>query len=156
MLTAVLALALVTPAGPPQDKELPEAAKKELKKLEGKWKVTREVTSRGENENAALGRGDEVTVEFKGNKVVIAGKEKYEFEVSTLDATTDPKLIDLKSAVDKDPIPKGAVIEAIYKIDGDTLTLVGYAGEGKKRPANFDPPKDDGVGMWVMTRAKGK
>jgi uncharacterized protein (TIGR03067 family) len=154
MFTALVCLALAAPTDPPKDKELPEAAKKELKKLEGKWKVTKEITSNGENEMAALGRGDEVTVEFKGNKVIIAAKEKFEFEVSTLDGTVDPKILDLKALADKGPITKGSVIEAIYKFDGDTLILVGYAGEGKKRPANFDPPKDEGVGMWVMKKVK--
>ena len=71
-----------------------------------------------------------------------------------LDPAVDPKILDIKSLVDKGPITKGTVIEAIYKLDGDTLTLVGYAGEEKKRPANFDPPKDDGVGMWVLKRVK--
>ena len=154
MLPALLCLALAAPLDPPKDKDLPEAAKKELKKLEGKWKITKEVTSNGENEKASLGRGDDVTVEFKGNKVVIAAKETFEFEISTLDGAADPKILDLKALADKGPITKGSVIEAIYKFDGDTLILVGYAGEGKKRPANFDPPKDEGVGMWVMTRVK--
>ena len=156
MLAVLLGLALAAPADPPEDKELSAEAKKELKKLEGKWTVTKEVTSNGEKENAAIGRGDEVTVEFKGNKVVIAAKEMFEFELSTLDPTVDPKILDLKALADKGPITKGTVIEAIFKFDGDNLILVGYAGEGKKRPANFDPPKDEGVGMWVMKRVKDK
>jgi uncharacterized protein (TIGR03067 family) len=154
MIPALVSLLLLVPADAPQEKELPEAAQKELKKLEGKWKVTKEVTSNGEQELPALGRGCEVTVEFKGRKVLINAKEKFEFELSELDPSVDPKCLDLKSVADQDPIPKGAVIEAIYKLDGDTLTLVGYAGEGKKRPANFDPPKDEGVGMWILKRVK--
>ena len=151
MLPALLCLALAAPLDPPK---LSDDAKKELKKLEGKWKITKEVTSNGENDKASLGRGEDVIVEFKGNKVMIGAKEKYEFEISTLDGTADPKILDLKSTVEKAPITKGSVIEAIYKFDGDTLILVGYAGEGKKRPSNFDPPKDEGVGMWIMKRVK--
>jgi uncharacterized protein (TIGR03067 family) len=152
-MTAVLVtVLLLTP--PADEPKLSEAAQKELKKLEGKWKVTKEVTSNGEQELPSLGRGGEVTVEFKGGKVIINAKEAFEFEVSALDPGVDPKCLDIKSLADKDPIPKGAVIEAIYKLDGDTLTLVGYAGAEKKRPSNFDPPKDDGVGMWIMKRVK--
>src|SRR5262245_12717054 len=103
MLAVALAVALVAPAPAPNNKDLPEAAKKELKKLEGKWKVTKEVTSGGEREQPALGRGEEVTVEFKGDKVIINAKEKFEFEVSALDPGVDPKILDIKALADQGP-----------------------------------------------------
>jgi uncharacterized protein (TIGR03067 family) len=151
MIPLVVSLVLAAPAAdPPKEMELPVAAQKELKKLEGKWKLVKEVSADGERE-------PEVVVEFKGRKLSLDMKEKkenFEFSVTALDPSTDPKCIDFTVLVEKGPLAKGTVIEAIYKLDGDTLTLVGYAGEGKKRPANFDPPKDEGAGMWVLKRVK--
>jgi uncharacterized protein (TIGR03067 family) len=153
MFAAFVALSLAAP--PADEPKLSEAAQKELKKLDGKWKVTKEVTAGGEREKPAIGRGGDVAVEFKDRKLTLTGQDTFELEVSALDPTTDPKSLDLKSPVDQGPIPKGALIEGIFKLDGDTLTLVFNAGEEKKmRPSNFDPPTEKDVGIWVLKRVK--
>src|SRR5687768_16581455 len=113
MVTLFVALVLATPTAPPEEKELPEAAQKELKKLEGKWKLVKEVTANGEREL-------EVVLEFKGRKLSIdmmEKKERFELSVTALDPSTDPKCIDLTFLVEKGPIPKGTVLEGIYKLD---------------------------------------
>ena len=140
----ILAVSLSAPPEPPK---FSEAAEKELQKLQGKWKLQKEVSADGEKEF-------EMVLEFKGRKVFFEKQAKFEFEVSALDSTTDPKCLDLTNLVERGPVPKGLVLEAIYKLDGDTLTMAGHAGEEKKRPANFDPPKDKGTGMWVLKRVK--
>jgi uncharacterized protein (TIGR03067 family) len=40
---------------------------------------------------------------------------------------------------------KDAVLEAIYKLDGDTLMMAVHVGEAKKRPDKFESPKDSNV-----------
>jgi uncharacterized protein (TIGR03067 family) len=147
MTALLLATALLVPAA--DAPKLSEAAEKELKKFEGKWKLVKEITSAGEQEPP-----EERVIEFKGRKMSLVKGEKIELEISSLDPTTDPKCIDLKNVTKTGPIPEGFVIEGIYKLDGDTLTMAGYAGEAKKRPANFDPPKEEATGIWVLKRIK--
>ena len=51
-------------------------------------------------------------------------------------------------------LAEGGGFEAIFKLDGDTLTMAAYLGEGKKRPANFDAPKDAGFAVFTLKRVK--
>lgn len=142
-MTALLVSAvLFAPADAPK---LTEAGQKELKKLEGKWQIQKEVSSDDERDRT----GDSnAVVEFKGHKVIAEGKEFG--AVSALDPSTDPKCIDLK--IEEGPA-KGMVVEAIYKIDGDTMTISVYVGE-KKRPTNFDKPKETGAMLVTLKRIK--
>ena len=136
-------LAVSGPAAP--SKELPEAAKKELKSLQGKWRVTKFLhadreTTPGEGELA-------VVVEFKGNTIDFAGSATG--VVVELDPTTDPKCLDFKGLYKKDTI-----YESVYKRDGDTLTWAGYHGQGKNRPTDFNKPTDAKVMVIVLSRVK--
>jgi uncharacterized protein (TIGR03067 family) len=151
MTPLIVSLALFAPtAGLPQDKELSDAAKKELKKFEGKWRVSKMIRADGEME---AGPNDPVPVlEFKGRKILADGKEVG--EVATLEPSADPKCLDVKTLMRSGEVPEGGTIETIYKFDGDALTLAVYLGEGKKRPANFDAPKEAGTVVIVLKRVK--
>lgn len=150
MLAALVALSLAAPAAPTEDKpkELPEAAKKDLKALEGKWTLT-EITINGE---AVTPPEEQKSVEFKGRKFLLAGKEIL--EIASLDPSTNPKLLDFKAVADMGEIRKDNTYEAIYKIDGDTLTLALYIGAGQKRPAKFESAKDSAVALATFKREK--
>src|SRR5262245_39624290 len=97
MFALFLTLPLVgAPADPPKEeaKELPAEAKKELKKLEGKWRLVKALNSTKEAE----AKDDEIYFTFKGSKATLSavGKDKNEtLEVTAIDASTDPKCIDL-------------------------------------------------------------
>jgi uncharacterized protein (TIGR03067 family) len=152
MFAAIVTLSLAAPAVPDdKEKPLPEAAQKELKKLEAKWKAVKAVTN-GQEET----EGKEISVQFKGRKVIVTddGKEMEFFEVAALDPSATPKLLDLKSLVDMGQITKGAVFEAIYKIDGDELTIAIYVGADKKRPEKFESEKDSMVVVVTLKREK--
>jgi uncharacterized protein (TIGR03067 family) len=125
---------------------LSDAAKKELKKLEGEWIVKSVETSEGKQD-----LGDELSV------LTIAGSKlsffptKEEGEVVALDTTANPKTLDIKV------VRKGRedrVAEAIYKIDGDTLVYCIYQGKDKLRPTSFDKPTNDKTIIFTCTRAK--
>src|SRR5262245_39429907 len=130
-------------AAPPR--ELPEAAKKELKALEGKWRVTKFLHS---DRETTPGEGDDaVVVEFKGKTIDFAGSATG--VVVELDPATDPKCLDFKGLYKKDTI-----YESVYKRDGDTLTWAVYHRRGKSRPVSFDKPTDAGVMVMVLSRVK--
>ena len=102
------------------------------------------------------GGDKEVFVQFKGRKLIVTddGKEMEFFEVATLDPSTTPKLLDLKALVDMGPITKGTVYEAIYKVDGDDLSLAIYFGEGKKRPEKFESAAFSEIAVVKLKREK--
>jgi hypothetical protein len=73
MFAALVAFTLAAPVDVPDDKEkaLPEAAQKELKKIEGKWKAVKVVL--GGNED---GDGKDRFIEFKGRKLIVTDDGK--------------------------------------------------------------------------------
>jgi uncharacterized protein (TIGR03067 family) len=148
MFAALVALTLSAPAA--EEPKLTEAAKKDLKALQGKWKAVKAVTN-GDEELPTMD-GNDVVLEFKERKVLLNDKEVL--VIATLDPSTDPKILDIKALADTGPLRKGTVLEAIYKLDGDALTLAVYVGEGKKRPEKFESPKDSGVVVVTLKREK--
>ena len=151
MFAAFVALSLTAPtADPPKEKELPEAAQKDLKKLEGKWKAVKVVAN--EEEETPTRDGTDIFVTFKAHKVTIEGVNS--FQITEIDPTTDPKVIDFKALEDKSGITKDTVYEAIYKLDGETLTIAVYIGAGNKRPQKFESPKDSSIMVITLKRTK--
>jgi uncharacterized protein (TIGR03067 family) len=143
--SVALLAGLLAAAGPVPSKEPPEAAKKELKSLEGKWRVAKFLHS---DRETTPGEGDDaVVVEFKGNTIDFAGSATG--VVVELDPTTDPKCLDFKGLYKKD-----TVYESVYKRDGDTLTWAIYHGQGKNRPTAFDKPTAPGLMVIVLNRVK--
>ncbi|MCI0700415.1 MAG: TIGR03067 domain-containing protein [Planctomycetia bacterium] len=154
MLAAFVSLTLiVSPANRPEEKEkeLPEAAQKELKKLEGKWKATKLVVE-GREEEPKGPDGQEVAIEFKARKFLLGGEEL--FTVAALDPSTTPKILDFKALKDMGEIGKGKTYEGIYKLDGDTLVIALYIGEGQKRPEKFESAEGSKVVVVTFQREK--
>lgn len=124
-----------------------EAAKKELKILEGDW-VFERLEANGKKHKPE--DGERAGLAIKGTKCSFQPTGE-EAEIAALDPSCDPKLIDLKS------IKAGRqafIREGIYKLDGDTLTMVLYQGQDKKRPTSFDTPTEAGTVLFVFKRAK--
>jgi uncharacterized protein (TIGR03067 family) len=148
MIAALLSLSFVIAAA--DEPKLSEAAQKELKKFEGKWKAVKAVTN-GMEETPEMD-GQEVVLEFKGPKAIVNGKEF--FEIASVDPSTDPKCIDLKALMDQGQIAKGTVFESIYKFDGEMLIIAIHIGPDRKRPAKFESEKDSGVVVVTMKKEK--
>ena len=148
MFAAFVALSLA--AASADEPKLSEAAQKELKKLEGKWKTAKAVV------NGKIKAVDEEFFKFKGRTIIITegGDDTDIFEVVALDPSTSPKILDLKAVVDMGPLAKGTMYEAIYKLDPDELSLAIYFGEGKKRPEKFESEKDSKVVVVSLKREK--
>jgi uncharacterized protein (TIGR03067 family) len=148
MFTAVILFALTAPADTPKEKELSAEAKKELKKLEGKWRVVK-----------LAGGGQEVEFKdreaffvFDGADITISSGNKTEkLRVATLDTTTDPRCVDLTEKREGRP---DRTLEGVYKLDGDTLQIAhALPNVGKNRPTGFDKSTERAM-VWTLTRVK--
>ncbi|VTR92533.1 unnamed protein product [Gemmata massiliana] len=154
MLASLLAVSLaLAPGQPPkEDKKAPELsaeAKKELKKLEGKWQIVKALGSEGEADVKEL----DAFCAIAGTKLTFTRGTKTEVaEVTALDPGADPKCIDL---TESRPGRPERVTEGVFKLDGDTLHLAMAAPkDGKLRPASVEKPTDGRIIVWVMKRVK--
>jgi uncharacterized protein (TIGR03067 family) len=147
VFATLLALSLAAPTDPP--KELPAAAQKELKTLEGKWRIVIVV-----HPDREAPRDDDGEVfEFKGNAIDFA-EGSGTGQVVGLDLETDPRCLDFTMRKGFGVLREGATFESIYKLDGDTLTWALYVGRGKSRPTAFDKPTVEGGMVIVLKRVK--
>jgi uncharacterized protein (TIGR03067 family) len=131
----------------PKDKELSADAKKELKKLEGKWKWVKAAIGGKEAE-----ANKEAFFVFKGNELTMSAGDKTEtYHIAALDPTTDPMCVDL---VEKRPGKPDRTLEGVYRIEGDTLQIAhSLPNDGKNRPTRFDKSLERGI-VWTLVRVK--
>jgi uncharacterized protein (TIGR03067 family) len=149
-MSALVAVLMIVPFAPINAKDLSAEGKKELEKLQGKWKATKVVIDGNETEPQM--DGSDVIIQFKKEKFLLAGSEL--FDVTALDPSTTPKLLDFKALQDMGDISKGTTYEGIYRLDGDTLEIALYIGEGSKRPGKLESPKDSKIIVATFKREK--
>jgi uncharacterized protein (TIGR03067 family) len=124
------------------------AAKQELKKLEGEWRVEK-VEAGGVSATPEQLR-ELKSVTFKGNTFTsLAGVARMEGTIK-IDPTRKPKTMDImfKSGQDKDK-----VYQAIYSLDGDDLKMCG-SEPGKDRPKDFNIKDKTNLTLMFFKRAK--
>jgi uncharacterized protein (TIGR03067 family) len=139
VLFAVLATALVAPASADD--------KADLKALVGTWKM----------EKADLA-GMDLTALFKTATLETTADGKYTVTVNgqkdsgtiTLDSAKTPKVMTIKSTEGPN---KGKTIPAIYKLDGDALTVC-YNLDGKDPPTAFATKPDTQLFLATYKRDK--
>ena len=133
MVIVVIGAAAQTPTSAP----ISDAAKAELKNLQGTWRVVK-AENKGVDVMEKLGY-EQFTVEGNTMRVVRNGEErKSQFE---LDPAHDPKWINFIK-------PGGDKIEGIYELKGDSWRTASR----RVRPAEFDDPN---AILFVYERAKG-
>ena len=125
-----------------------DAAKKEMKKLEGTWATV-----------SIEAAGQKVTDEdkIKTRKLTMKG-EKYTLKVGdeTVQGTIDinptkkPKTIDVKPDSGSN---KGKTLLGIYELDGDSLKIC-LALPGRDRPTAFATAAENGQQVVVYKREK--
>ena len=143
MFTAVVVASLLAPAA-----DLNEATKKELKALEGEWSVVATAQDGKETEPPA---DERIAVTVTGTTFTFG---KFgDGQVTALDPSTGPKIVDFKMLRKPE---SGVTNEGIFKIEKGTLTVVLYVGEGNKRPASFDVPKDADTIRFTLKRVDKK
>lgn len=131
-----------------------EDARKELKLLAGNWEYVK-AEAKNETIDIAATKPHFLTINNGKWEVRAKGEDRVRESavIVALDASTDPKIMDLRS-IPNDPKREGTVIECAYKIDDDTLTIAMYMGRDKKRPASFDASKETETIVWTLKRVK--
>lgn len=144
-----------------------EKVKAELKKLDGTWvhlTTEREGEKKPEPRTIWVIKDGKAAVHFSNRPAATPVKD-WTFQPTPtnklltyhlkLDPSQSPKALDKSTAYNGEDKPSTQPEPAIYKLDGDTLTLcvAGYADKGK-RPAEFSAPKGSGRRVYVMKREK--
>jgi uncharacterized protein (TIGR03067 family) len=124
-LPMIVAVGLLLAADNAQE----EAAKKDLKKLQGTWNL---VSAMQDGKALAADKVQRTTIVIKGHEFHFPGLAEYATAKEgtfKLDATKKPKRMDSTST-------QGEVMLGIYELEGD-LYKVCFAPAGKKRPTDF-------------------
>jgi uncharacterized protein (TIGR03067 family) len=123
-----------------------DAAKKELAKLQGTWKIVSVERAGKEKEqpkdSVSVLTGNKFATK-SGDKVVRAGTLK-------VDPTQTPKATDVTYTAGPD---KGQTLRGIYELDGDTWRIC-YSGPGDERPKGFPEQAGKAHLILVLKRAK--
>ena len=136
-LAAAVIVLMGAAAETPTSAPTSEAAKADLKILQGTWRVLK-AENKGVDVMEKLSY-EQFTVEGNTMRVVRNGEErKSQFE---LDPAHDPKWINITT-------PRGDKIEGIYELKGDSWRTA----SSRARPAGFD---DKNAILFVYERAKG-
>ena len=144
-LDVVLMLAASCLGVPDRPKKV-DPVKKEVKKLEGTWKLV------GLERLGQEVKGSSLTLTITGNKYVAKTRTGVVLEEGTYQINPSRKLKTMTFSIlsGKD---KGSTQNALYELQGDTLKLC-LAQPGKDRPASFTTKTGTGFEMFVMERVK--
>jgi uncharacterized protein (TIGR03067 family) len=125
---------------------VPEDADKELEKLQGEWTaVYHEFRGFG----FKAGEFPAIQLTIKGDKWISRQDQKSTVTI-TLDPNAEPKHFDRNFA--KGPLD-GKVVLGLYKLEGDTLTIINSSGE-KERPTGFSTKDNSALKLYVYQRSK--
>ena len=118
--------------------------------FEGTWKLTSvEINA----QPLSMEKLKEARLTVQGPKYsLVLGDTRLEM-THVLFADKEPKAMDLTVAEGPD---KGQVFRAIYKLDGDTLTVCRNIKPGVDRPTEFATKPDTGLMLGVWKRHKSE
>ena len=142
-LQFALAVVASSAAQEPRDK----AAKEELAKLEGTWRLVS-----GEIDGRKVPRGDikDVSMVIRGDRVTIAeGKQISQAEIR-VNPAAKPKQIDTKYLSGPE---KGFTALGIYELDGNTLRICHTSKAKPKRPEKLETAENSRLVLAVWQRA---
>ncbi len=144
----VVAASIVFASLTAADDKKSDAAKEELKKLEGTWQL---VSAEQDGEKMPQEQVKKMKLVVKGDKVTVYADDKAVSERTfKVDPSKKPKELD---STPTEGDEKGKAYAAIYEFDGDAGKLC-QAAPGKDRPKEFDAKKGTGNMLAVYKRAK--
>lgn len=121
----------------------PEDAKAQAEKLRGTWTFTR-MERDGQDLLAQFGQAEVV---FEADKFTSPGIQA----TFKLDPSQDPKAMDISYV---EGPAAGQTVKAIYKLEGETLTICRARAEGFDRPKEFTAPAGSGRFLFEFKRTK--
>ena len=125
-----------------------DAAKEEMKKLQGTWKVVAMTIDGKEQPVDNL----KLTVVIKDNTIIMKADDKVAVDGTVqIKPNVKPKQFDITHNIGE---VKGKVDMSVYVLDGDTLKIAGYTGQTSltKRPAEFPKEGDKGIDFFTLKR----
>ena len=129
------------------------AARQELDKLQGRWIAT-SLQVRGRSATPADLETLQFTLELDGTTLKFGPAAAQKVAQIRVDPSRTPKALDLSV---KDEAGRTKVLLAIYKLDGDTLTLcLTSDSERVARPSEFHTDAESGTTLVVLRRAAAK
>jgi uncharacterized protein (TIGR03067 family) len=126
-----------------------DKAKKEVAKLQGTWKAT-------SLQYNGMDIADKYPIQlvFKDGQATVGSSKEVEKEYTKIifkpDPSTDPKAVDLVIAAG---VQKDAVLEGIYKIKDDELTICAKVF-GQERPTEFASKEGSSIVLVVLKKEK--
>jgi uncharacterized protein (TIGR03067 family) len=143
-LVVIVLLALAAVARPQDD-----AAKKDLKQMEGTWAVVLEEISGQKTPEESKKVDVKLTVK-DGKYTVLFGDKQAATGTIKLDAGKTPRQID---AIAADGQFKDKAMPGIYEVKGDTMRVC-FAQPGKDRPTEFHTKEGSGHMLFSYKRIK--
>ncbi len=123
-------------------------ARKEREKLEGTWQVT---SAKDNGQKMPADQVKDIRLVFSGEEFSTADGDLTIMKGTfTVHPSKKPKAMDLKSLFGRH---KNETAPAVYKLDGDTLTIC-LAAPKDKRPAKLESTVDNGAMLMVCKREK--
>jgi uncharacterized protein (TIGR03067 family) len=126
-----------------------KAKKKEVAKLQGTWKAT-SLQYNGKD----IADKYPIQLVFKDDQATVGSSQEVEKEYTKIifkaDPSTDPKAVDLVIAAG---VQKDAVLEGIYKIKDDELTICAKVF-GQERPTEFASKEGSSIVLVVLKKEK--
>ena len=141
----VLAVGFLVAADKPKD----DAVKKEMKKLEGTWKVVSLEMNGNKFSEEQLNAVKKMVI--KGNKYTIHLANNEVTMTFKVDPSKKPKAID---STYEDQNGETVKAKGIYELKGDTLKVCRTTKTDAKRPTKFASKADSGLILVVYKRAK--
>jgi uncharacterized protein (TIGR03067 family) len=124
------------------------AATKELKKLQGEWRVTNI-----EPDPQKFFQNQQITLVIKGKHLTVKGFEEFEKKFAkvglTIDPSVTPKIMDFKI---EEGSAKDNVFEGIYELKGEELRICA-SNERGNRPGEFEAKEGSQRVLLVLKRA---
>lgn len=118
-------------------------APKDEKAIEGTWIIESVKIDGKDNEEI---KGEKLI--FKDGKFTKKGKNTDAEGTYKLDPAAKPKTLDVT------PEGKDQVVAAIYKLDGDKMTICTVPNPGGARPTEFNSKEGSGVMLLELKREK--
>jgi RNA polymerase sigma factor (sigma-70 family) len=129
-----------------------DAKKTDKENIQGEWKVD---SAKMNGQDAAGEEGERIknaTFEFTANKLLTKFKDETRESTYKLDPTAKPKTIDIEFILNDKVVE---TTRAIYKLEGDTLTIRGKPhGGADERPTEFESKEGGGTMLIVLKRVK--